>query len=325
MTIEIAVGQLEKVEKEAVKFAKQLGVNNIHFNTPKIPGDEYWSYQDLIKFKEKCKKHELKLKAIENVPLRFYHKIMLDLPGKEQQIENLKKTITNLGRAGIPILGYHFEPTFVWRTSYQKTRGGAKVTAFNKEEAVKGENIITGGITDAEEISEEKMWENYSYLIDNIIGTAENAGVTLALHPSDPPIEKLGGIPRLFRSVESFKRAEEIADSDAWGIDLCLGTFSEMTGGDKNVFEAINYFVPRHKVIYIHFRDVEGTVPDFKEAFIGAGNYNPAEVIALLKKLNFDGFIISDHVPIMDNDSGLSYCARAHAIGYMQGLLKFVE
>jgi len=323
MSIDIAVGQLNKPEKETMLFAKQLGVNRIHFNTPQLPGDKYWKYEDLKKLKSQCEEYELNLEAIENIPLKFYHKIMLDLPGKEEQIDNLKRTIANLGKAEIPILGYHFEPTFVWRTSYKETRGGAKVTAYNKKEALEGKNIVEGGILDAGKVKEEKMWENYKYLMDNIIPAAENAGIKLALHPSDPPVKTLAGIPRLFRSVNSFKKAMEIANSEAWGIDLCLGTFSEMEGGSDNVFDAIKYFVPHKKILYIHFRDVEGTVPDFKEAFIGDGNYNPAEVIFLLNKLNFDGFLISDHVPIMTNDSKLSHRARAHAIGYMQGLLKY--
>ncbi|SFL56217.1 mannonate dehydratase [Halanaerobium salsuginis] len=325
MTIEITVGQLNKFDRETMIFAKQLGISSVHFNTPQLPGEKYWSLEAIQDLKAECAAYNLKIAAIENIPLKFYDKIMLGLPGKEEQIKYLQKTVFNLGQAGIPILGYHFEPTFVWRTSYAEIRGQARVTAFKQAEAVNGKNIVKGGVKDAEPISEAEMWGNYSYLMENLVPAAEEAGIKLALHPSDPPLASLGGVPRLFRNLASFKRAMEIADSDCWGLDLCLGTFSEMPGGAKNVMAAIEYFVPLQKVFYIHFRDVSGTVPNFKEAFIGAGNYDPAVVIRRLQELKFNGFLLADHVPIMINDSKLSHRARAHAIGYMQGLLQSIK
>ena len=76
---------------------------------------------------------------------------------------------------------------------------------------------------------------------------------------------------------------------------------------------------------YSHFRDVQGTVPNFTECFIGDGNYDPAEVLTLLAENGFDGFLLDDHVPKMDGDSPWSHRGRAHAIGYMQGLLRMLE
>ena len=45
----------------------------------------------------------------------------------------------------------------------------------------------------------------------------------------------------------------------------------------------------------------------------------------LLKRNGFDGFLLDDHVPIMDGDTRWGHRARAHAIGYMQGLLNMLE
>ena len=38
---------------------------------------------------------------------------MLGLPGRDEELEHVRATIRNLGRAGIPILGYHFMPASV--------------------------------------------------------------------------------------------------------------------------------------------------------------------------------------------------------------------
>ena len=56
-----------------------------------------------------------------------------------------------------------------------------------------------------------------------------------------------------------------------------------MPGGAKNVREMIEFFGPKGKIFYVHFRDVQGTVPNFQECFIGEGNFDPAEALMLLQ------------------------------------------
>ena len=53
---------------------------------------------------------------------------------------------------------------------------------------------------------------------------AERAGVYIGIHPDDPPVYPLGGVPRaLFGSFAGFCKAMEIADSPNIGVCLCLG------------------------------------------------------------------------------------------------------
>src|SRR5258708_23922446 len=57
---------------------------------------------------------------------------MLGLPGRDEQIEHYRTTVRNIGRAGIPILGFHFMPNSVWRTErFAPGRGGAGCTKFD--------------------------------------------------------------------------------------------------------------------------------------------------------------------------------------------------
>jgi mannonate dehydratase len=169
------------------------------------------------------------------------------------------------------------------------------------------------------------MWENYAYFLGAVLPVAERAGVRLALHPDDPPVPSLAGVARIFVSVENFKRAYEMAGgSPAWGLDLCLGCCSEMPGGAANVREMIEYFGPKGRIFYVHFRDVKGTVPRFAECFIGEGNYDAAATMRLLKRNGFTGFLLDDHVPHVVDDTPWGHRGRAHAIGYMQGLLDMI-
>jgi mannonate dehydratase len=179
---------------------------------------------------------------------------------------------------------------------------------------------------DEDIVTEERMWENYAYFIRAVLPVAEEAGVKMALHPDDPPVPMLGGVARIFRSPDHFKRAYALnPDSPSWGLDLCLGCCSEMPGNRENVHEMIEFFGTRGKIFYIHFRDVQGELPNFQECFIGEGNFDPAEVMVQLHRVGFDGFILDDHVPHMDDDTDWNHRGRAHAIGYMQGLMRMRE
>ncbi|MCL4508734.1 MAG: mannonate dehydratase [Chloroflexi bacterium] len=337
----VAVGQVSQLSNEVLTFAVQIGVKGIQVNTPVLPGRHRWEVEDLIALRQRAESHGLRLEAIENVPIHFYDRAMLGLPGRDEQIEHYQATIRNVGRAGIPILGYHFMPNSVWRTGRDPVgRGGALVTVFDAAKAnpehqrelliARSSNSGSDDPFDAsslvtsreQQVSEGQMWENYTYFVQAVLPVAEEAGVKLALHPDDPPVPELGGVARLFRNFEGFRRALEIAgDSPAWGLDLCLGCWSEM-GGEPAVLQAIDYFGRRGKILYVHFRDVKGTSNHFAECFIGEGNYHPFKVLCALRDVGFSGFILDDHVPHMVNDSPYGHRGRAHAIGYLQGMLE---
>jgi mannonate dehydratase len=340
----IALGQITWPDEDFLLFARQLGLGGVQFNTPRLPGTERWEYEDLRALRECCESHGLRVEAIENLPNSFYERCMLGLPGRDQELEQVRTTIRNIGRAGVPVLGFHFMPGSVWRTSLSAPgRGGARVSAFDLSEAVDPERASEifiarrdrrileneSFVQDAQfaagtELTDEAIWDNFRYFLAGVLPTAEEAGVRLALHPDDPPVPMLGGIARAFRSVEALKRAVEVADSPAFGLDLCLGTISEM-GGEAAVLEAINAFGPSDKIVYVHFRDVQGSVPRFQEAFLGEGNFNPLRVMRALKRVGYSGFILDDHVPRMTGDSEYAHRGRAHAIGYLQALLAAVE
>ena len=340
MGMRVAVGQFNELTEEKCRFARQIGASGIQLNTPKLPGEVRWEEKDLVALAAKARAHDLTLEAIENVPVHFYDKAMLGLPGRDKQIENYCATLRHMGRAGIPILGFHFMPNSVWRTErFAPGRGGAGCTKFDVAavdraagvEALKAFLPTTLGHQEAMPIAaggtvlftEGQMWANYEYFIKAVLPAAEEAGVKLALHPDDPPVPMLGGVARLFYKPENFKRAWNLnPTSDFWGLDLCLGCCSEMPGGAANVRGMIEFFAPKGRVLYVHFRDVQGVVPNFQECFIGEGNFDPAEAILLLKRSGFTGFLLDDHVPHMDGDTDWNHRGRAHAIGYMQGLMQ---
>lgn len=330
LPIRVGLGQFMDPSEEKLRFIKQLGVDDVLLNMyqydpdyPHMPdneampleGEDEWSYENLRALRERIEDAGLRLNALENVPISFYDKIMLGEEGREEQMEHMKNTIRNMGRAGIPIFGYHWAPTGVWRTGDATVRGGATATSFDLDKA-------DTSYTHGREYSESELWDNYEYFLSELLPVAEEAGVKLCVHPNDPPIESLGGIPQLMRNFENYKRAIELVPSDNHGLEFCLGCWSEM---GEDLEEVIRYFGSRDKLFYVHFRDVEGTVPSFHETWIDEGNYDSLEIMNLLHEVGFSGMMIPDHTPHLEGDTDWDHRGRAYTVGYMKALLRCVS
>jgi len=316
LPMRLGVGQFNKLDEDRVQFIKQLGVDDVIMHFPDLPGDKQWEFEDLLDLRTRVENAGLRLGAIENVPTHFYEKAMLGLPGCDEQIECMQNTIRNMGKAGVPVFGYHWVPNSVWRTTPAKDRGDATVTSFDYEEAK--DRPLTHG----REFTAEEMWDNYTRFIKAVAPVAEEAGGRMALHPDEPPVESLGGIARIFGSFEAFKRGTEIVDSEYNGLEFCQGCWAEM---GEDVCAVIRYFAGRGKIHYVHFRDVVGTVPNFRESFIDTGDTDMYKAMRAYKESGFKGILIPDHVPHMVNDIPWSYIGRGYAIGYMKALLEIVN
>src|SRR5438309_2470298 len=320
LSMRVAIGQFSELTDEQLAFAKQAGADDVLLNTPRLPGDERWEYENLLAWRRRAEEHGLRLITLENVPVTFYDRIMLGQDGRERQLENMIATVRNMGRAGIPILGYHWMPNSVWRTERAVTvRGGAISNAFDYSLAK--EKPLTHGRV----YTDEEMWATYDWYMERMLPVCEEAGVRMALHPDDPPVPSLGGIARLFRSFDGFQRAMETHPSPMHGLDFCHGCWSEMRGG-AGVLDAIRYFAGQKRLFYIHLRDVVGKAEEkFTEVFLGDGNCNPVHTVKMLKEVGFNGFIIDDHVPHMVNDSPWAHRGRAWSTGYIKALIDAVN
>ena len=56
--------------------------------------------------------------------------------------------------------------------------------------------------------SEKEIWDNYEYFIRQVVPVAEELGIYIGIHPDDPPVPMLGGVPRcIFGNFEGYKQA----------------------------------------------------------------------------------------------------------------------
>lgn len=308
------------IEEEPDAFNDRDSTNTLAVGRNAIPTTE-----ELTAARERIEDAGLRFTGIQSLPYSLYGDIMFDNDGKEDALDQITTLIQNLGEAGVPILGYQWNPRGVvpMRTKSVELRGSAEGTGFDLDELDELSNTdgLAPGLNRA--YTEAEFWENYEYFLETVLPVAEEAGVRLALHPVDPPvIEELGGIPRLFRNVENFEKAMELVPSHNHGLKLCLGCFSQM---GEDVSEVLQRFGERDQIVFIHFRDVVGTVPKFHETFVDEGNFDTVEVVRTLQKIGFDGAVIPDHVPQMVGDDDWRHRARSFTVGYLRGVIDAVE
>tara|TARA_Y100001960_G_C14743903_1_gene864558 strand:- start:1326 stop:2297 length:972 start_codon:yes stop_codon:yes gene_type:complete len=307
--------------EESMKYAQQFGVVDIVPSTEHLPSiNGTWALHDLVNLRRNVENYGMKLSALENVPIEFYDHIMLNGPRRDEQVDNMITTVRNIARAGIPIFGYHWMPSMVWRTPTKLIRGGAVATAFNYEEANKMP------LTHGRVYMEEEMWENLEYWIKIITPIAEEEGIRLGIHPCDPPVDQLGGIPQLFRSYNNYRRYLEIYPSDNCAIEFCQGTVSEMVDSEGDaLYEFIAEMVQKKKVLYVHFRNVSAPNPeDFHEEFINTGHVDMYRAMKTYYDNGYDSFFIDDHVPHTHLDTDWGHRGRAFANGYIQAMIEAV-
>ena len=246
-------------------------------------------------------------------------KLQLGQPGRDQYIEQYQTFLRNLGKLGIPVASYDFHPANTYTTAHA-TRRGYVTREFDL--AVFREKIEKQRFD--REYSAEEIWENYTYFIKAVLPVAEEAGVSMSLHPDDPPLSKMNGVAKIFSHYNGYKRAEEIAgNSKNWGLEFCAGTWSE--GGDKmgkDVFEMIRDFGARGKIFVVHFRNVSSTMPHFVETFPDDGYQDMYKVMATLREVGYKGVAIPDHVPEVIGDKGIHPIGTAYCITYMRTVLR---
>lgn len=254
--------------------------------------------------------------------------VTLNLEGRDAKIELYLNYIRMLGAAGIHYSTYAHMGNGIWSTGREPIRGGAMARAFRLKDATEGwwlGKSFKGPLTHGRRYSEEELWDNYTYFIKKVVPVAEEAGVYIGIHPDDPPVYDLGGIPRcIFGSFEGYKRALEIADSPNIGMCLCVGCWLE--GGEqmgKSAADTIRYFGGMGKLFKVHFRNVTEPMPQgFVETFLDDGYGDMYDIMRALREVRFDGAIISDHLWSM---VGGRYAAEALAVGYMRGLVQAVN
>lgn len=320
--IKIAAQMSPEPREQDLQFVRQMGVEHVVLWTDASKSSaSYYASRKLL-FAD----HGLTVYGFGNSDVHNQAAIVLGLPDRDAKVDEYERHIQALGAAGIPYTTYAHMPNGIWSTDPEKTRGGAIARAFDQSKAPSGRwhaTTFTLPLTNSREYSEEEVWDHFAYFIRRAARVAENEGVMIGIHPDDPPISRLGGVPRIFSTFAGYRRAMEIADSPNIGVCLCVGCWLE--GGElwgADVFEAIQHFGERQKLFKVHFRNVHAPLPYFVETFVDDGYQDMYPVMKALQQVGFRGVAIPDHIPRMADDPRLG---TAFTIGYMKALLRRAE
>jgi mannonate dehydratase len=304
---------------EDYQFVRQMGVDYVSIWTR----GEQATLENFRRLKQKAESYGITVWNIGNINVHNMPEVTLNLPGRDAKIEEYKSYLRNLGKLGIPYTTYAHMGNGIWSSANETTRGGAVARAFDASKDPKGHwdgKVFAAPLSHGREYSKEEIWENYTTFIKAVAPVAEQEGVRIGIHPDDPPVPVLAGVPRcVFGNFAGYVRALEIADSPNVGVCLCCGTWLE--GGPlmgKSVVEAIRYFAGQRKLFKIHFRNVNAPLPHFVETFVDDGYMDMYQVMRTLAEVRFDGIAIPDHVPQMAGDPKAGY---AYTVGYMKSLL----
>jgi mannonate dehydratase len=340
------------------RFAKQAGATHIvahlvgHFNTDDTknataglremgfgvskPEPNSWTYEWMRDLRTGINAEGLELEAIENFEPGHWYDVLLDGPQKKQQMERLKQIIRDMGRAGIPVLGYNFSLAGVWgRTHGNVARGGAGTVGFHApEQPPIPRGMVWNMVYDTDTfdpqgqhgvvapVTQEQLWERFRWFMDELLPVAEEAHVRLALHPDDPPMPSLRDTARLVYQPRIYQQVLDVKPSYYNAMELCLGTVAEMSEGD--IYDLVDKHSQHGDIAYIHFRNVKGKAPHYDEVFIDEGDVNMIRLLRILHKNNYPGVLIPDHTPSMSCDAPW-HAGMAYALGYMRAALQIIE
>ncbi|WP_237479173.1 mannonate dehydratase [Lichenibacterium dinghuense] len=342
-----------------LKLSRQLGVTDVVIDTRPneqlLGADGAWDAAKVADQRRWVESLGLKLEVlaldIGSMLLDSIHN-----PDRARRTaEKARADIRAAADGGVTTLKYNVQMVGITRTGFAEGRGGVRCSAFRARDyspaadadfsywgvghpggGAHGADIATNATGTKEAVgqvlgtasggvTEEQGWRALEFLVDQLIPTAEAAGVRLAGHPHDPayPPGGLNGVNHVVGSLEGMKRFLDIApESASHGLNFCQGTVAEMsTDPNRIVQEAIREFGGRKRIFMVHFRNIKGGYLDFHECFPDEGAVDMAEAIRTYREVGYDGILCPDHVPVSDLDPARERFF-AFALGYTKGLLQ---
>ncbi|MDO5580540.1 MAG: mannonate dehydratase [Planctomycetia bacterium] len=293
-------------------LARQAGVEYAVCKlAPELTGkNPPWDIDVLADAQKRFKEAGITLYGLEGDQFNM-DRIKRGLKGREEDLENYKKMLRNMGELGIPLLCYNFMAGIGWfRTRKNiEERGDALTSGFDLNDLREEYPCM---------ISAEEVWDNYKWFITHILPAAEEAHVRMGLHPDDPPIPSLKGYSRIFYNAAGYDRAMSLSESRSHGITFCQANFY---AAGENVPDLIRRW--KDRIAFVHFRDIRGTAVSFVESFHDNGDHDMSAAIRAYKEIGFSGPIRTDHAPSMAGEgegSGYEILGHLFALGYLKGL-----
>lgn len=311
MKVQIPVGTTNTDEELA--FIREMGVETVNLNVSLAES----GYEALMRAKERLAKFHLEVGDVTCAVLQKNPAIDLGWKERDKEIDRFIASIEAAGKAEIPIVSVAWQPNGILRSGWkvgEHTRGGVAMYADMAE-------ISARPNANDRAYTAEEIWANFSYFLERTIPVCEQCHVRMALHPNDPPVPMLAGVPSLIACTGDYRRAFALAhESPALGMKLCVGCWLEGGAAFGNLMEDIKEFAGKGQILCVHFRNVSAPMPYFEEVLAEDGYADLYPVMKQLVACGYDGLISVDHAfrgyPSMGGVTG----SFAYPTGYLKGL-----
>lgn len=299
-------------------YIKQIpGTDGIVWALHDIPVGEVWPIERIQEFKSQADQANLHIDVVESV--NVHEDIKLGLPTRDRYIANYKKTIENLATVGVKVICYNFMPIFDWlRTDlYKELEDGSTalfyeskriddVDPFQLVKMINADGKMTMPGWEPERlqhltalfeayraVTEEHLWDNVRYFLNEIIPAAAEHGIRMAIHPDDPPWPVFG-LPRIMTCQDNLRRFLQLYDSPYNALTLCSGSLG--SNPDNDLVSMIHEFADR--IAFAHIRNVRVyDNGDFIETSHRTqdGTVDIAGIVKAYHDIGFTGYARPDH------------------------------
>jgi mannonate dehydratase len=176
-------------------------------------------------------------------------------------------------------------------------------------------------------IDKNQLRENLHYFLKAVIPTAEKYGITLNVHPDDPPYAALG-LPRIAGSAEDIEWILNCVKSPGNGLTFCAGSLS--SGLHNDVVKMAEKFAKNTHFIHLRSTDAYEN-GNFIEASHLEGRGHLVELVNIFEKENPALPFRVDHGKLLLDDAekgynpGYSFLGRMYALAQVSGIMAAVN
>lgn len=303
-----------------------------------VPVGDVWEPGRIARTVDEIERAGLKWTVVES--LNVHEDIKLGRPSRDRLIDAYCESLRNIGAAGIPVVCYNFMSVFDWMRTDLARPAPDGSTSVSYDEATmleydfsKGADGLPGwgrrmtsdeliALMDAfRSVDEEKLWEHLQYFLERAIPAAQDAGVSMAIHPDDPPWSVFG-LPRIVTNRDALARILSIVDRPANGLTFCTGSLGANPENDlpamiREFGDRIHFAHCRNVKHLGHRSFVESPHPS------ALGDVDMGAVMAAYRDVNFTGPMRPDHGRMIWGETGNpGYGLYDRALGatYLYGL-----
>ena len=291
-------------------YAQQLGVDWIVGDVPA------WDVDTLAAARNRVEKSGLVLTGLGCLPTSLVADALLGQAECEEALDRVCRIVTDVGKLGIPSLGYRWPPADSGRVAETTEGRGGSVSAIYR---------IRDRAHTSQDPAREGMWQALAHFLQRVVPVAEAAGVRL-VYRTELSLASLPKEERILDSVTELDRLFQIAGSPCHGLDLDHGFVTHVLGreSDLKVDEVIRHFGRQKRIFAVRMRNLRRTDNGVQEHFLDEDKVATLRGLQAYQETGFGGPLSLIPSPDMTDDTEWRHKGYAFGIGYLRALLQAI-